>query len=117
MRAAFNLKWIVLGALLSLAGPGSASAVAPAPVQIAIGAMTFSAPASSVHVGDTVEWVNNDVVDHTATEKKASLWNVSIAPGKRAGVVMRKAGTFDYYCRYHPNMVAKLVVTAGRPKC
>lgn len=25
--------------------------------------------------------------------------------------VMKKAGTFDYYCRYHPNMIGRLVVT------
>jgi plastocyanin len=117
MRADFKLKWILLGALaLTAVDAGSASAVAPATVKIAIGAMTFSAPKSSVKVGDTIEWVNGDIVDHTATEKVSGVWNVSMAPGKSARVVMKKAGTFDYYCRYHPNMVARLVVTAGKKK-
>jgi plastocyanin len=68
-----------------------------------------------VKVGDAVEWVNGDIVDHTATEK-SGLWNVSMAPGKSAKVVMKKAGTFDYYCRYHPNMIARLVVSGGAKK-
>ena len=84
-------------------------------VQITIGAMAFSTPTSPMKVGDTVEWVNSDIVDHTATDK-GGLWNVSMAPGKSAKVVMKKAGTFDYYCRYHPNMIARLVVTARATK-
>ena len=78
-------------------------------------AMAFSTGEAAARVGDTVEWVNNDVVDHTATDK-AAAWDVSMAAGKRASVVMKKAGTFAYYCRYHPNMVARLVVTAQATK-
>ena len=104
-------KWIVPCALvLALAGAESASARAPKKVQITIGAMAISAPPGPIRTGDTVEWLNKDIVDHTSTEKKTMLWNVSIAPGKSAKVVMKKAGTFDYYCRYHPNMVARIVV-------
>lgn len=107
---------MLLGATaLVLADVGSASAVAPATVRIAIGAMAFSTPKSQVIVGDTVEWVNGDVVDHSATDKGGS-WNVSIAPGKSGKVVMKQAGTFDYYCRYHPNMVARLVVKGHASK-
>ena len=40
----------------------------------------------------------------------AALWNVSIAPGKSAKVVMKKAGTYDYFCRYHPNMTGRVIV-------
>lgn len=94
----------------------TASAVAPATKQITIAGMSYSAPQISVKTGETVEWINKDVVDHTATEKKASLWNVSIAPGKSLKVVMKTPGTFDYYCRYHPNMVARVVVTAPGKK-
>jgi plastocyanin len=107
-------KWILfvpIVFLLASVPAGSASAVAPATVRIPIGPMAFSAAPGPVRVGDVVEWVNNDVLDHTATEKKAG-WDVTMAPGKRARVVMKKAGTFDYYCRYHPNMVGRLVVSA-----
>ncbi len=91
---------------------GAASAVPPA-IKITIAGMAYSSPETHAKVGDTIEWINKDVVDHTSTEKKASLWNVSIAPGKSEKVVMKKAGTFDYYCRYHPNMMARVVVSAA----
>jgi plastocyanin len=96
--------------VLAFAAAASASARAPKVVQITISAMTFAAPSGAIKAGDTIEWINKDIVDHTATEKKGGLWNVSIAPGKSAKVVVKKAGTFDYYCRYHPNMVARISV-------
>jgi len=86
-----------------------------AKVVIAIDAMSFSTTKTPIRAGDTVEWVNRDIVDHTATDK-SGLWNVSMAPGQSAKVVMKKAGTFDYYCRYHPNMIARLVVAAPAKK-
>jgi plastocyanin len=111
MCALVTLTRILLGAIaFAIVTAGSASAVAPVTVQIPIGAMAFSTAQVSVTVGDTVEWVNNDIVDHTATEK-GSAWDVSMAAGKRARAVMKKAGTFDYYCRYHPNMVGRLTVS------
>jgi plastocyanin len=110
--------WRALIGVIALAMMSGASASAvPAPVkQITIAGMSYSSPQLTVKAGDTVEWINKDVVDHTATEKAAGVWNVSIAPGKSLKVVMKKAGTFDYYCRYHPNMVAKLIVTAPGKK-
>ena len=106
---------MLLCAIGLAAGAGAASAAAPPAVVIAIGAMSFSTPKAPIRVGDTVEWVNNDIVDHTATDK-SGLWNVSMAPGQSARVVMKKAGTFDYFCRYHPNMIARLVVAGPAKK-
>jgi plastocyanin len=34
-----------------------------------------------------------------------------IGPNKTASVVLKKAGDVDYYCKFHPNMKAKLTVT------
>lgn len=106
---------ILLCALLgtNIAG-GVASARAPKVVRITIGAMAFSVPSSPITAGDKVEWVNSDVVDHTATEKTSGLWDVSVAPGERVTTVMKTGGTFDYYCRYHPNMVSRIVVGTAK---
>jgi len=35
---------------------------------------------------------------------------VTLPPKKSATVVLKKAGSVDYYCRYHPNMKASLSV-------
>lgn len=107
-------KLVLAGAFaLTIASAGPASAVptkAAKPLSIAIGGMAYSTARASVHVGDTVVWVNQDIVDHNVTEKKSALWNVSIAPGKSARVVMKKPGTYAYFCRFHPNMTAWLDV-------
>src|SRR6476620_3048992 len=106
---------LVLGAAFALAivmaGPASAVPTGPnkaKPFAITIGGLAYSTPRATVHVGETVEWVNKDIVDHNVTEKQSAIWNVSIPPGKSARVVMKKPGSYVYYCRFHPNMVAWL---------
>lgn len=54
-------------------------------------------------VGDTIEWVYKDIVYHTATAKNGAF-NVDVPAGKKARVVLKKAGDIDYFCEYHPNM-------------
>jgi plastocyanin len=68
------------------------------------------APAEvSAKVGDTIEWVNKDILAHTATARNGD-WDVTIPPKKTVTLVLKKAGTVEYYCRYHPNMKATLTV-------
>ena len=57
----------------------------------------------SVKAGDTVVWVNKDPFPHTVTAKGA-FDSKDIAAGASWKHVMRKAGTYDYICVYHPNM-------------
>lgn len=63
----------------------------------------------SAKVGDTVTWVNKDVFAHTATAKNGDF-DVNLPANKPGSFVLRKAGTVDYYCRFHPNMKATLAV-------
>ena len=65
---------------------------------------------ATAKVGDTIEWDNRDILQHTATAKDGS-WNVLLPPKKKGSIVVKKAGTFDYYCKFHPNMTGKLTVT------
>jgi plastocyanin len=88
---------------------GEQSAPKPQTVTIAIDQATFTPGDVTVHVGDTVEWVNKDVFDHTSTGKHDE-WRVELPAGKRGKVVMKKTGSFDYYCELHPNMTGHVVV-------
>jgi len=48
---------------------------------------------------------------HTATARD-NTFNV-IIPAKGSGrVTLQKAGVFDYYCRFHPNMKGNISVSA-----
>jgi plastocyanin len=62
-------------------------------------------------VGDTIEWINKDIVAHTATVRDD--WDMMIVANKSASLVLTKAGIFEYYCRFHPNMTGRITVTPG----
>jgi plastocyanin len=95
-----------LAAALALGGFGSAFAET---IQITMENLVIAPAASSAKVGDTIEWANKDVFDHTATAVNGD-WDVPL-PGKKSGtLVLKKAGAVDYYCRFHPNMKATLTV-------
>ena len=80
-----------------------------ATIQIEMENLVFSPAQGSAKVGDTVEWINKDVFAHTATARNGD-WDVTLPPKKAATWVLKKAGTVDYYCRFHPNMKATLIV-------
>ena len=78
------------------------------PVQVTVSNLQYSPAEIKAKVGDTIVWVNKDFVDHTATVRGG--WDVAIEAGKSARLVLKKPGTFDYYCRFHPNMTGKIIV-------
>jgi len=80
-----------------------------ATIQITIDNLVFAPAEVSAKVGDTIEWINKDVFVHTATARNGDF-DVSLPPKKTGSFVLKKAGTVDYYCRYHPNMKATLNV-------
>lgn len=94
-----------------MAGVLSLSAVAApahaATITIVMENLVTSPAAATAKVGDTIEWVNKDVVAHTATAKNGDF-DVMIPPKKTVTYVVKRAGTVDYYCRFHPNMKATL---------
>ena len=101
-------RWIfpiVAGLVLG----ASISAMA-ATIQISMENLEIAPAQVSAKVGDTIEWVNKDVFAHTATARNGDF-DVTLAPKKTGSLVLKKAGTVDYYCRFHPNMKATLTVT------
>ena len=100
-------RWIVaIAAALTLAMAVSADA---ATVQITMENLVISPAEASAKVGDTIEWINKDVFAHTATARNGDC-DVMMPPNKTVTLVVKKAGTVEYYCRYHPNMKAVLTI-------
>ena len=98
--------------LLSIAAIMLASIAVPAraaTVRISMENLEISPAEVSAKVGDTIEWINRDVFAHTATAKNGDF-DVNLPAKKSATFVVKKAGTVDYYCRYHPNMKATLKI-------
>ena len=78
-------------------------------IQVMIDKLVFLPANIKAKVGDTMEWVTKDIFAHTATVR--GDWDVMIAASKSARLVLKKTGTFDYYCRFHPNMKGQIIVT------
>jgi plastocyanin len=93
-----------------------ASAFAGEVVKVSIGDLAFKPRDVTVHVGDKVEWVNGDYVDHTATDTSGNM-DVAIPAGKSSRVELSHPGTIAYYCRFHPHMTGTIkVLDANQPR-
>ena len=95
---------IVAAWMLAMSIPAHA-----ATIQITMENLVISPADASAKVGDTIEWTNKDVLAHTATARNGD-WDVTLPPKKNGSLILKKAGTVDYYCRFHPNMKATLAV-------
>ena len=80
-----------------------------ATITITMENLVISPAEVSAKVGDTLELVNKDVFAHTATAGNGDF-DVTMPPKKTVTYVIKKAGTVDYYCRFHPNMKATLKI-------
>ena len=80
-----------------------------ATIQIVMENLVISPATASAKVGDTIEWINKDVLAHTATAGNGDF-DVTIPPKQTMRLVLKKAGDIAYYCRFHPNMKATLTI-------
>ena len=80
-----------------------------APIQITMENLVVSPAEATAKVGDTIELINKDVLAHTATARNGDF-DVAMPPKKTVTYVLKKAGTVEYYCRFHPNMKAILTI-------
>jgi plastocyanin len=71
--------------------------------------MTFQPASLTVMRGDTVVWVNNDVVPHTVTAA-GKFDSRNIEAGRRWTWTATAGGRFDYVCSYHPGMKGRVEV-------
>ena len=72
--------------------------------------MRFQPERLTVVRGDTVVWVNKDLVPHTATSTAGGFDSQVIQAEKSWRFTVRKKGDFAYVCTLHPTMTAMLRV-------
>ena len=80
-----------------------------ATIQVVMENLVFSPAEVTAKVGDTIEWINKDIFAHTATARNGDF-DVTMPPKKTVTSVLKKAGSIEYYCRFHPNMKAVLTI-------
>ena len=67
-----------------------------------IAGASFSPADLTVKAGETVVWVNKDLLAHTATAKDGSFNSTAIPPGQSWRFVAKAKGEFPYTCSFHP---------------
>lgn len=107
------IRIMVLLAGLLLVGVGAPATATDAPQAprvhvIVVDKMVFGPMPANVHAGDTIEWVNRDILEHTATARDGSF-DIDLKPGTTVRMTARK-GVVPLYCKFHPTMEATLVV-------
>jgi plastocyanin len=94
--------------LLGTSGLVAGEPPAPRRHVVEIRGMAFQPAVLEVAQGDTVAWINRDIVRHTATAR--SGWDTGvIAQGAHAVIVSRSRGEFRYICTLHPTMQGTLI--------
>jgi len=75
----------------------------------------FSPNVVTVKVGQTVNWLNSDTIEHTATDPGVfdigKISPTSAHSENGDGVTFNNVGTFNYHCSLHANETATVVVT------
>lgn len=114
MSTGVTSRLIKLAGVTLTAALGSCDRAPPAPRThtVIIEGMKFGPTPSEVRAGDVIEWVNEDIFQHTATARDRSF-NIDLAPSARGKTVITQSGTVDFFCTYHPGMEGRLVV-AGK---
>jgi plastocyanin len=102
--AASLARLVLMGAL---AAQGVVLA-APATHEVTIEDMRFDPPTLTVQAGDSVTWVNKDLVPHTASAP--AFDTQTIAPNASLTLTIEKPGSYAYACRFHPGMLGTLLV-------
>jgi len=74
----------------------------PATHTVTIDGARFSPAELTVGAGDTIVWVNKDILAHTVTAKDGRFDSKVIAPGKSWRLVVKRKGAVPYVCAFHP---------------
>ena len=76
---------------------------------IEIKQMKFQPAEITVEKGDTVIWINKDLVAHDVTELPDKSWSSSVLdPNKSWSYVVQQSA--DYFCSIHQIMKGKIIV-------
>jgi plastocyanin len=71
--------------------------------------MKYEPAELTVNKGDTIVWVNNDIVNHDVTEEANHTWTSGLMPvGQSWRMVANQSS--DYYCSIHVVMKGKVIV-------
>jgi plastocyanin len=100
---------LLIAATLGLGAVLAAAPAFAADYTIVLNHLKFGALPEGLKVGDTIIWENDDAFRHSATARDKSF-DIDLPPGAKVAQVLATAGSFDFFCKFHPGMTGTLVV-------
>ena len=98
---------ILTGAMATRAQTGEPSAQQHL---VRIQNLEFIPPELTVAPGDTIVWINDDLVPHTVTADDGSWGSDELGTGAEWRVIVAPSTSQSYFCAYHPIMAARLQI-------
>jgi plastocyanin len=96
----------ILGAMLAVAAVAAQDTTSV----VTIDNFTFSPKELTVAKGTTVSWINHDDIPHLVVDKDKAFRSKALDTDDSFSYTFTSAGTFDYFCALHPQMVGKVIV-------
>ena len=102
---------VVVALAVGLSRGSQARPAASGQYQVKIDNFSFGPADLTVPVGSTVTWVNQDDVPHNvrSTDGK-DIKSPVLDTDQKFTFTFSQAGTYAYYCSFHPKMTGKVVV-------
>jgi plastocyanin len=82
----------------------------PVPDTVNIYDYFFDPPTFTVKAGTRITITNLGYHDHSATSDKGVFDSGTLAPGQSFSFTFQDKGEFIFYCKFHPEMHAKIIV-------
>ncbi|MEH6527170.1 MAG: plastocyanin/azurin family copper-binding protein [Sneathiella sp.] len=79
---------------------------------VEISEFAFTPTELMVRPGDTITWLNQDIVPHTATALDKTWDTDTIERGMSKSLVVTDGMNQLYYCRFHPKMTANITISS-----
>lgn len=77
---------------------------------VEIRGFSFQPPRTVVSLGDTVVWINHDLVPHTVTAVGGGWRSDVLEEGESWEMVIEATAEESYFCEFHPHMRGRLTV-------
>jgi plastocyanin len=107
-RGAAVALWAIAVAAAGGTGTMLSGRAKPVTHTVTIDATSYQPARLAVHIGDTVVWVNKDLIPHTATAKGGGFDSKALAAGASFRFTVKSKGGTDYACLFHPTMTGRI---------
>ena len=75
---------------------------------VTIKSFEFEPEVIAAKIGDSIRWLNEDLVPHTATALEESWDTDEIVKGESRTITVTKDMETSYFCRFHPRMKGRI---------